>query len=60
MASVKVGSPEDPTVLVGAVIHQRAFDKIKSYIDYAKQSKSFLLFSYVRSRHENYIWRAHG
>ena len=31
--SMKIGSPEDTTNFLGAVIHERAFDNIASYID---------------------------
>jgi 1-pyrroline-5-carboxylate dehydrogenase len=36
---IKVGSPEDFGNFVNAVIDQKAFDKIKGYIDRAKKSK---------------------
>jgi 1-pyrroline-5-carboxylate dehydrogenase len=36
--SMKVGSPEDYTNFVNAVIDERAFDKISKYIDSAKKS----------------------
>lgn len=36
--SIKVGSPEDPSNFVTAVIHKGSFDKIKSYIDHAKEN----------------------
>lgn len=39
LAQVKMGSPEDFTNLVNAVIDRGAFDTIKGYIDYAKASK---------------------
>ena len=35
--SFKVGSPEDPSNFINAVISETAFDKISSFIDYAKQ-----------------------
>ena len=35
---IKVGSPEDPSNFVNAVIHEGSFDKITSYIDRAKTS----------------------
>jgi len=38
VGSIRVGSPEDLGCFVNAVIDQRAFDKIKGYIDYAKGS----------------------
>jgi len=36
ITSMKMGSPEDPTNFINAVIHQGAFDKITKYIDQAK------------------------
>lgn len=38
LKTVKVGSPEDPSNFVNAVISQASFDKCKSYIDRAKES----------------------
>jgi 1-pyrroline-5-carboxylate dehydrogenase len=35
--SFKMGSPEDTSNFVNAVIDERAFDKISSYIDYCKE-----------------------
>ena len=35
--SFKIGSPEDPSNFINAVISETAFDKISSFIDYAKQ-----------------------
>lgn len=37
VASIKVGSPEDFSNYVNAVIDEKAFDKIASYIDYIKE-----------------------
>ncbi len=37
--SIKMGSPEDFTNFVNAVIDERAFDKITSYIDWAKNDE---------------------
>lgn len=37
--SFKMGSPEDPSNFINAVISETSFDKIASYIDYAKQAK---------------------
>jgi len=37
--SFKMGSPEDFTNFVNAVIDEKSFDKIKSYIDHAKKDK---------------------
>ena len=37
--SFKMGDPEDFSNFVNAVIDERAFDKISSFIDYAKKSK---------------------
>lgn len=36
---IKVGSPEDPSNFVNAVIHEGSFDKIAKYIDAAKADK---------------------
>jgi 1-pyrroline-5-carboxylate dehydrogenase len=36
--SFKMGSPEDPSNFINAVIDERAFDKIAGYIDYIKAS----------------------
>ena len=36
--SFKMGSPEDPSNFINAVISEHSFDKITSYIDYAKES----------------------
>ena len=38
LASFKMGSPEDPSNFINAVIDKRAFDKISGFIDYAKES----------------------
>ncbi|MBL6657103.1 MAG: L-glutamate gamma-semialdehyde dehydrogenase [Flavobacteriales bacterium] len=35
--SFKMGSPEDPSNFINAVIDEKAFDKISSYIDFAKE-----------------------
>ena len=35
--SFKIGSPEDPSNFINAVIHERSFDKLASYIDQAKK-----------------------
>ena len=40
LKTVKMGSPEDFTNFMNAVIDKNAFDTIKSYIDYAKKSKN--------------------
>ena len=37
--SFKVGTTEDPSNLVNAVIDEKAFDKIAGYIDYIKEQK---------------------
>lgn len=39
VASFKMGSPGDTNNFITAVIDERAFDKIASYIDYIKESK---------------------
>ncbi|MDC3105350.1 aldehyde dehydrogenase family protein, partial [bacterium] len=36
--SFKMGSPEDPSNFINAVISENAFDSISSYIDYVKDS----------------------
>jgi 1-pyrroline-5-carboxylate dehydrogenase len=36
LSTLKMGSPEDFTNFINAVIDRRSFDKIKSYIEYAK------------------------
>lgn len=38
MASFKMGSPEDPSNFVSAVIHEASFDKLAKYIDEAKNA----------------------
>ena len=38
-SELKMGSPEDPSNFVNAVIHEGSFDKIASYIDAAKADK---------------------
>lgn len=38
MATIKVGDVEDFTNYMGAVIDQKAYDSIKSYIDYAREA----------------------
>jgi 1-pyrroline-5-carboxylate dehydrogenase len=37
--SFKMGSPEDFTNFINAVIDEKSFDKIKSYIDHARKNK---------------------
>ena len=37
--SFKMGSPEDPSNFINAVISEKAFDSIANYIDYAKNEK---------------------
>ena len=39
LAEIKMGSPEDPSNFVNAVIDKASFDKCKGYIDRAKKSK---------------------
>ncbi|WP_424962345.1 L-glutamate gamma-semialdehyde dehydrogenase [Ekhidna sp.] len=39
LKSIKMGSPEDPSNFVNAVIDERAFNKITGYIDQAKSDK---------------------
>jgi len=38
LASVKMGSPADTSNFVNAVINERSFDKIASYIEFAKEA----------------------
>jgi 1-pyrroline-5-carboxylate dehydrogenase len=38
LASIRVGDPTDPRHFMGAVIDERAFDRIVGYIDYARQT----------------------
>lgn len=38
MKSVKMGNPEDPTVLVNSVIHEASCDKVASYLKEAASS----------------------
>lgn len=38
VSSLKMGSPEDSSNFINAVIDERAFDKISSYVDYIKSS----------------------
>lgn len=40
--SFKMGSPEDPSNFITAVIHQSSFDKLASYIEQAKKMKMLL------------------
>ena len=39
ISELKMGSPEDPSNFINAVIHEASFDKIVSYIDAAKTDK---------------------
>jgi 1-pyrroline-5-carboxylate dehydrogenase len=39
LKDLKVGTPEDFTSFMNAVIDQKSFDKIKGYIDFAKKAK---------------------
>src|SRR6266550_3914493 len=45
LASVRVGDPTDFTNFMGAVIDRKAFEKIKSYIDGAKQARGVRVLS---------------
>lgn len=38
VSSFKMGSPEDPTNFINAVIDEKAFDKISGYIDFVKEN----------------------
>jgi len=40
LKSMKMGSPEDPSNFINAVIDSRAFDKLSKYIDNAKKDKT--------------------
>ena len=40
LKTISVGSPEDPSNFVTAVIHEASFDKLASYIDQAKQDNN--------------------
>lgn len=45
LKSIKMGSPEDPSNFVNAVIDERAFNKITGYIDEAKSAKDVELIA---------------
>jgi len=45
MATVKMGTPEDFSNFVNAVIDERSFDKIAGYIDYVKQQDDAKIIS---------------
>lgn len=45
LKSIKMGSPEDPSNFVNAVIDERAFKKITGYIDEAKSAKDVELIA---------------
>ena len=45
VSSFKMGSPEDTSNFVNAVIDERAFDKISSYIDYCKEQSDAEIIS---------------
>lgn len=40
---IKVGSPLEPETFVSAVIDERAFDKIKGFVDHAKSSPDLVI-----------------
>ena len=40
VSSFKMGSPEDPSNFINAVISENAFDSISEYIDFAKKDKN--------------------
>lgn len=44
ISTLKVGTPEDPSNFVTAVIHRGSFDKIKGYIDRAKEATDAEIF----------------
>ena len=45
LASIKMGSPADTSNFVNAVINERSFDKIASYIDFAKEANDAEIIS---------------
>lgn len=45
MATFKMGSPEDSSNFINAVIDERAFDKIAGYIDYVKEQTDAKIIS---------------
>ena len=45
LATLKMGSPADFGNFINAVIDRRAFDKIKSYIDFAKEASDAEIIS---------------
>ena len=45
MATLQMGSPEDFGNFINAVIDRRSFDKIKGYIDYARQAQDAQIIS---------------
>jgi 1-pyrroline-5-carboxylate dehydrogenase len=45
LASVKMGSPADTSNFVNAVINERSFDKIASYIEFAKEANDAEIIS---------------
>ena len=55
LESVKMGSPEDFTNFVNAVIDENAFDKIANYIDQAKEDGQKILFGGNYDKSEGYF-----
>ena len=55
LESVKMGSPEDFTNFVNAVIDEKAFDKIANYIDQAKEDGQKILFGGNYDKSEGYF-----
>ena len=45
LASIKMGSPADTSNFVNAVINERSFDKIASYIEFAKEANDAEIIS---------------
>lgn len=43
--SFKMGSPEDPSNFITAVIHQSSFDKLASYIEQAKKDEDATIYA---------------
>ena len=55
LASIKMGSPEDFTNFVNAVIDEKAFDKIANYIEQAKADGQEILFGGNYDKSEGYF-----
>lgn len=56
LKSLKMGSPEDPSNFINAVIHEGSFDKITSYIDRAvKDTRAKVLFGGKYDKSKGYF-----